>query len=670
MTNRLASSTSPYLLQHAENPVDWFEWGEEAFAEAARRDVPVLLSVGYSSCHWCHVMAHESFEDELTAEEMNRRFVNIKVDREERPDVDEIYMEAVQAMTGRGGWPMTVWLTPEGRPFYAGTYFPNVDRPGLPSFGRVMAGVTEAWNERRQSVTDQAHRITTSLGAELASAPAIPDRRAMIRAYGVMASTFDDLHGGFGPAPKFPQQPVLEFLLRLHGDQGAPRTDEMLGRTLTAMAGGGIHDQLAGGFSRYSVDDHWLVPHFEKMLYDNAQLAHLYLWAGIELGRADLIDTCRTTIDYLLNDLRHFDGGFYSAEDADSEGVEGRFYVWRHNEFMAVTGEDGPLAAAFWGVTKEGNFEGSNILHRAAPLAEVTARLEVDPIEAASAVERARLRLLEVRSHRIRPGLDDKVVAGWNGLAIRALAEAGAALHEPRYLEAAGEAARFVLERMASPHGGLVRAWAKGRRGQVPGFLEDHAAVGLGLLTLYSATGEPRWFGAAEPLIRMIPTRFGSADGALYSSQSNDLIKRPRDLFDNPSPSGNSLAAEAMLLLSLYTGDLDLKQLAEAALKSAGMLIERYPTGAGYALSLLVSLHRGTKEVAIVGPDLSSLSSVFWSRYRPQVALATSPIGDDRIPLLAGRGRPDHNLAYVCEGLACLAPTESPEALAASLERI
>ncbi|MGH8924120.1 MAG: thioredoxin domain-containing protein [Acidimicrobiia bacterium] len=654
--NRLSKSTSPYLLQHAQNPVDWYEWGDEAFAEAKRRDVPLLLSVGYSACHWCHVMAHESFEDIPTAEEMNELFVNIKVDREERPDVDAVYMEAVQTMTGQGGWPMTVWMTPEGSPFYAGTYFPKNERGGLPSFRRVIKAISEAWADKRSEVEEQADRIGHALATELSSKESLATTGQVDAAFRSVATTFDTTHGGFGGSPKFPQQPLLEFLLRTAPHQ--KKAGAMLATTLDAMAKGGIHDQLAGGFARYSVDRFWTVPHFEKMLYDNAQLARLYLWAGLDLGRPDLIEVARSTIDYLLRDLRHPDGGFFSAEDADSEGVEGKFYVWSFEEVEDVCGDDAPTAIKAWGVTREGNFEGNNILIRSE---------EWSP---SPELERCRQALLARRSHRIRPGLDDKVLAGWNGLAIRALAEAGAGLREPAYLEASGQAADFVLTSLAQndERQGLLRAWAKGRPGPTPGFLEDYAAMGLGLLSLYAATGEVRWFREGERLIRQIPIRFGSDDGAMFTSESDELIKRPRDLFDNPLPSGNSLAAEAMLLLSLYTGDGELRDLAAANLAAVTPLLSRYPSGAGHALAVLTSIHAGTREVAIVGTDRHQIVDVFWSSYRPHIVLAQADAPSEEVPLLMGRRGEPGGLAYLCSGMVCLAPTNSSEALASLLE--
>lgn len=649
--NRLATSTSPYLLQHAENPVDWFEWGPEAFSEAKRRDQPVLLSVGYSACHWCHVMAHESFEDQTTAEELNQQFVNIKVDREERPDVDSVYMEAVQAMTGQGGWPMTVWLTPDGEPFYAGTYFPKDERGGMPSFRRVIAAISHAWKNERSDVTAQAQRIREALSAELAPADDLPSPETLLAAFRAIGATFDSANGGFGRAPKFPQQPLLEFLLRLR----EPEAASMLEKTLTTMARGGIHDQLAGGFARYSVDPLWVVPHFEKMLYDNAQLARLYLWVGIDTHRPDLLKVARKTLGYLLNDLRHEAGGFMSAEDADSEGEEGKFYVWSYAEFVEVAGEDAAWAANSYGVTESGNFEGKNILlltHDVAPS-------WLDPV---------RLRLLARRNQRVRPGKDDKVVAGWNGLAIRALAEAGAALSEPSYLEAAAGAARFVLDEMSAPDGGLLRTWAKGRCGDTLAFLEDYGALGMALLALFAATGNLEWYREGERLIREIPARFGTPDGAMFSSQTDDLIKRPRDLFDNPLPSGNTLAAEAMLQLSLYTGEQEMRDLAISNLKTMSPLIDRFPSGVGYGLALLATIHSGTHELAIVGSGRTAMERLYWQGFRPNVALATADETTDAVPLLAGRPGAEGGLAYLCSGMVCLNPTSSVTELAWMLE--
>ena len=656
MPNRLAEATSPYLLQHKDNPVDWREWGEAAFAEARARDVPVLLSVGYSACHWCHVMAHESFEDPETAELMNRLYVNVKVDREERPDVDSIYMEAVQTMTGQGGWPMTVWLTPDGHPFFAGTYFPNTDRHGMPSFRAVMQAVSEAWETRREEVLGQSERLTDAISRAIPQSDHLPETGMLEHAYESLAAGFDPVNGGFGGPPKFPQQPVLDFLLRIHEESWAPQAASMLKVTLSEMAQGGIHDQLAGGFSRYSVDAQWLVPHFEKMLYDNAQLARIYLWAGIELEEPSFVDVARSTIAYLMADLRHPAGGFFSAEDADSEGVEGKFYLWSTEELEQALGpEDGAEAARFFGASPHGNFEGSNILHRPTS----------DPWSAR--IESIRARLLEHRASRVRPGLDDKVVASWNGLAVRALAEAGAALDDDGYLEAARETARFVLEEMVVD-GILRRSWRDGRVGEVTGFLEDHAAVALGLFALYAATGEHRWYQAAVGLTSELPGRFPDPEGGFFDTPNDGegLIKRPKSQTDNPLPSGNGLAAEAILIYSAYTGDPELRDQAAVTLRAAGLFMERYPSMVGHHLGVLHSLLTG-RQLAIVGPEWPDLSRVFWGRFRPNVVLAPSPAGDEPIPLLEGRADPARTLAYLCRDHVCDLPTDDPAVLADQL---
>ena len=656
MPNRLAEATSPYLLQHKDNPVDWREWGDEAFAEAQEREVPVLLSVGYSACHWCHVMAHESFEDQETADLMNRLYVNVKVDREERPDVDSIYMEAVQAMTGQGGWPMTVWLTPQGRPFFAGTYFPNTDRHGMPSFRAVMQAVSEAWETRREEVLGQSERLTDAISRSIPRTDDLPGIEGLEHAYESLAASFDPVNGGFGGPPKFSQQPVLDFLLRVHEESWAPQSGDMLKVTLSEMAQGGIHDQLGGGFARYSVDAQWFAPHFEKMLYDNAQLARIYLWAGIELDEPSFVDVARSTIAYLMTDLRHPAGGFYSAEDADSEGVEGKFYLWTTDELEKVLGpEDGAEAARFFGASPHGNFEGSNILYRPTS----------DPWT--DRAESIRARLLEHRAKRIRPGLDDKMVASWNGLAIRALAEAGAALDDPGYLEAAGETARFVLDEMVID-GVLRRSWREGRPGSVPGFLEDHAAVAQGLFALYAATGEHRWYHAAHQLTSAISDRFADPAGGFFDTPSDgeDLIKRPKSQMDNPSPSGNGLAAEALLTLSSYADDEEARQLATGTLRASGLLMERYPSMVGHHLGVLHSYLTG-RQLVIVGPDWPALSRVYWDRFRPNTVLAVSPTGEEPIPLFEGRAAQSRTLAYVCRDHVCDLPTADPDDLARQL---
>ena len=651
MTNRLANATSPYLLQHQDNPVEWWEWGEEAFSEARLRDVPILLSVGYAACHWCHVMAHESFEDPETAELMNERYVNVKVDREERPDVDSIYMEAVQAMTGQGGWPMTVWLDHEGRPFFAGTYFPKEQRHGMASFGQVMDAVSTAWRERRDEVADQAGRLVDAISREIPTGD-IPGQEQLASAYDQIESSFDPVNGGFGGAPKFPQQPVLEFLLRVRSEEWAPNAGAMLVETLDALAAGGIHDQIGGGFARYAVDSHWLVPHFEKMLYDNAQLARLYLWAGIEHERPEFVEVARSTLDYMIRDLRHADGGLFSSEDADSEGVEGKFYVWTPEEIRSVLGDRSDDLMAYYGVTEQGNFEGSNILHVVG---------EDPPAD----LDALRKRLLEARSARVRPGLDDKVIASWNGLAIRAFAEAGVALGVDDYLEAAVGAASFVHEHLLTDEG-LMRSWREGHT-SVPGFLDDHAGLAVGLFSVFAATGEERWYETAIELVDRL-SLFERPEGGFYSNSNDnaDLVKRPTDMTDNPLPSGNALAAEALLWASLYTGNDEWRRMSREAIASVGLLADRYPSMAGHHLAVAYSAG-DTKELAVVGEQWRDLAQVHWSRYRPGVVLAPSAGGETVVPLLEGRTDREETQAYVCRGFVCDLPTSSKEDLAVQL---
>ena len=651
MSNRLATATSPYLLQHKDNPVDWWEWGDEAFAEARRRDVPILVSVGYAACHWCHVMAHESFEDDAIANVMNERFVNVKVDREERPDVDSIYMEAVQAMTGQGGWPMTVWIDHDGRPFFAGTYFPQEPHHGMPSFGQVMDAVWSAWAERRDDVTDQAIRLVDAISREIPGGDP-PGEEELAEGYGKIAASFDPINGGFGQAPKFPQQPVLEYLLRVHREDWAPDAAEMLAKTLDEMAAGGIHDHVGGGFARYSVDNHWLVPHFEKMLYDNAQLIRLYLWAGVELERPDFIDVAHRAIQYLVRDLRHSAGGFFSSEDADSEGVEGKFYVWTLSEIRSVLGESAQPVIEYYGVSEQGNFEGSSILN-------------VVKEEEPPGLDQARTSLLEARSERVRPGLDDKVVASWNGLTIRALAETGAVLSEERYLHLAREAADFALGSLVVD-GVLMRSWREGRT-SVAGFLEDHAAMAVGLFALYAATGEERWYEEAISLVHRFEL-FARPGGGFYatSAASEGLVKRPTDVTDNPLPSGNALAAEALLLAHLYTGDATWRDRAIDAIGTVAVLAERYPSMVGHHLAVAFSL-LDPRELAIVGEGWEELASVYWRRYRPGVALAPSTSGTAAVPLLDGRSSSNGARAFVCRGFVCDLPTADPEVLASQL---
>ncbi|RPI23120.1 MAG: thioredoxin domain-containing protein, partial [Actinobacteria bacterium] len=637
------------LLQHKDNPVDWYEWGEAAFTEARGSDRPILLSVGYSACHWCHVMAHESFEDESTAVFMNEHFVNVKVDREERPDVDRIYMDAVTAMSGHGGWPMTVFLTPEGKPLYAGTYFPRQRMHGRPSFLDVMAAVSEAWATRRPEAEEQAERLTLAISQSIPVAPSAPGIEIVDAALDQLSASFDPGNGGFGGAPKFPQAPTLEFLLRMGAIAPSPaargRALSMLAPTLDAMARGGIRDHLGGGFARYSVDAAWQVPHFEKMLYDNALLARTYLRGWQLTGDAASRHVATDTLDYLLCDMMDPAGGLHAAEDADSEGGEGEYYVWSWDELGSILGADRRLAAEIYGATPEGSFEGRNILHLDRP-PDAEAKASIDG------------RLLEARGRRTRPGRDDKIVTAWNGLALRAFAEAGAVLAEERYLAAATAIARFLTGQLEE-HGGLLRSWRRGRPGPA-GFCEDHAATAVGLFTLYQATGEERWYHEATGVTELMIERFADPAGGFFATAAGGerLITRPKNIQDNPTPSDNALAAEALLMWGAYTGERQARDLLEGAVRAATLVIERHPAFAGHLLAVWATVLLGVKEVA--APGAPDLARVVWERFRPEVVLAT----EGTLPLLDGRTR---GMGYVCRDMVCELPVTTPDALRAQL---
>lgn len=658
MANRLSESTSPYLRQHQDNPVDWYEWGDEAFAAAQSRDVPILLSVGYSACHWCHVMAHESFEDAETAAQMNAQFVSVKVDREERPDVDRIYMDAVQTMTGRGGWPMTVFLTPDGRPFYAGTYFPKVDQHGHPAFARVLNGVSQAWAKDRVNVLGQADSLTEAISQTVPAGTEAPGAAAIDAALESMKPTFDWDFGGFGGAPKFPQAPNLEFLMRAgRNDEDIMRFLEM---TLERMARGGIYDHVGGGFARYAVDQIWLVPHFEKMLYDNTLLARTYLRASQLFGSADLQRVAIETLEYLVRDLRHSDGGFYSAEDADSEGVEGKFYVWSRDELAALLGEDASDILGFYGVTDGGNFEGSNILTEERPWTDDVDRDRLAAVKAT---------LLERRGQRVRPGLDDKVVTAWNGLAIRAFAEAGAVLGSQRYIDIAAECATFVLQHLRRSDGRLMRSWREGST-SVPGYSDDYAAMAVALYTLYQTTGDARWFSEAEQLVDgMIELFVDDESGGFFATATDTepLITRPKNVMDNPTPSENSLAAEALMMRVALSGDPTARDLLYRIFAMASSYMEKYPSAVGYLLAIRHSSLVGPVEVAITG-DGDDLFGVVWERFRPSVVLAREGPDSAIVPLLEGRIPGASATAYVCRDFLCDLPVHTSEELRRQLD--
>ena len=676
MPNRLAGSTSPYLLQHAENPVDWWEWGDAAFAEAVRRDVPVLLSVGYAACHWCHVMAHESFEDSATAAFVNTHFVAIKVDREERPDVDAVYMEAVQSLTGQGGWPMTAFLTPTGHPFYAGTYFPPQPAHGMPSFRQVLEAVARTWEDRRGEVEDAAGRIAGQLGGDrLPSAGQPPDPGRLDAAARRLATEFDAEHAGFGRAPKFPPSMVLEFLLRHHARTSDPQSLAMVEETCQQMARGGMYDQLAGGFARYSVDRAWVVPHFEKMLYDNALLlrvyAHWWRATGTPLAKRVVIETA----EFLLRDLRTSQGGFASALDADTvvdgRSIEGATYVWTPAQLAEVLGtDDGQWAAGLLGVTPAGTFEHGTS----------TLQLHHDPDDA-ERWGQVRSRLLTARQARPQPSCDDKVVAAWNGLAIAALADAGSLLQRPDWVDAAVECADLLVRIHLDDHGRLARVSRDGRVGQHPGVLEDHADVAEGLLALVAATGDPVWLSFAEQLVDVVITRYARPSGGFFDTADDavdsrlSVIKRPQDPTDNATPSGLSAAAGAMLTFASYTGSALHRDAAEGSLGVYDVLADQAPRFAGWGLAVAEALAAGPAEVAVVGPvDDPGRAEL----YRTAL-LGTSPgavvvAGDPHdaashaVPLLQDRplvgGRP---AAYVCRQFVCAAPTTDPAQLAAEI---
>ncbi|HWG84427.1 MAG TPA: thioredoxin domain-containing protein [Deinococcales bacterium] len=669
--NRLAQETSPYLLQHAHNPVDWYPWGDEAFERARAEDKPVLLSVGYSACHWCHVMERESFEDEGIATLMNEHFVPVKVDREERPDVDSVYMAAVQAMSGAGGWPMTVFLTPDGQPFYGGTYYPPDDRYGRPGFRRVLTAVHEAWTERRDQVLQGAGELSSHIAAQdrLPGAAGNLEPTVADAAFEVLWRDYDQLNGGFGSAPKFPNPGALEFLLQYHARTGHERALAIVEGSLAGMARGGIYDHLGGGFARYSTDEHWLVPHFEKMLYDNAQLARLYLHAFQVTGRAEHERVCRETLDYLLRDMTAPEGGFYSAEDADSEGEEGKYYVFSAAEVREVLGGDYPLFAAAYGVSEAGNWEGKNILTLAALPEEVGAGhgLTVDDVRARLAAGRARL--LEYRGRRVRPGRDDKVIASWNGLALMAFAEAGRVLGEERYLDAARRNADF-LRRSLMPEGRLLHTYKNGRA-RVHGMLDDLALCALGFLELYAATFERALLDAALSLAGEITRRY-SADIGFYDTpdDAERLLVRPRSTFDAAMPSGNGAAATLLLRLARLTGISQWEETAAGIVGGARPYLLQQPTGFGSLLQALEGLLRPPREVAIVGeldsPGGRALRRELDRAFLPHVAVAGLRSGEDPyLPVLEGRSPLPGALAsaFVCEAMACRLPVSDPARL-------
>jgi len=665
--NRLIHESSPYLRQHAHNPVDWYPWGEEAFARARREHKPILLSVGYSACHWCHVMERESFEAPAIAALMNEHFVNVKVDREERPDVDHIYMSAVQLLTGRGGWPMTMFLTPDGKPFYGGTYYPPEDRHGMPAFPRVLLAIAQAWAERPDEVARSVGEIHGRLAQLEAHQPAdtLPGGAVVLAAAAQLARAHDEQYGGIGAAPKFPNTGVYDLLLRAAARAGEGRYREMALFTLRRMAEGGLYDQLGGGFHRYSVDQRWLVPHFEKMLYDNAQLVPLYL-SGFQLSGDDFYARiARETLDYVLRELRDPAGGFWSTQDADSEGEEGRFFVWSVDEVTRLLGPElAPLACRYWDVTPEGNFEGHNILHVTLSVAQLAALLNADAAQVARQLAAARATLFAARAGRVTPGLDSKVLTAWNGLMISALAKASEVLGEPRYAQAARDAAAF-LARELQRGDRLLSTWKDGVA-KLNGYLDDYVFCAAAQLDLFEATQERPYLLDAARLMDSVLTHFwdDAAGGCFFTSDDHEaLIVRTKPAFDGSIPSGNSVAALTLLRLSHYLERADYRERGEAILRLFAAPMQAQPFGFAQLLAAVDFHADGPREIAVVGapraPETAALLARIRAVYVPnRTLLVLDP--DDPAPrpaLLAGKtalgGQPT---VYVCQRMTCSAP--------------
>ena len=679
-TNHLINETSPYLLQHAHNPVDWFPWGDEALEIARREQKPILLSIGYSACHWCHVMEHESFENESIARLMNENFVNIKVDREERPDLDQIYMSAVQMMTHHGGWPMTVFLTPEGLPFYAGTYFPPEDRYNMPGFPRVLISVADAYRERPEDVQQTAASVLSELkrSATGQESTELLTTALLDTAYRGMIKNYDSTNGGFGGAPKFPPAMSLEFLLHTFYRTGNQQAMEIVAHTCRKMAEGGIYDQLGGGFHRYATDARWLVPHFEKMLYDNALLARLYLHHHQVSHDQESRLIAEGILDYVGREMTDSAGGFYSTQDADSEGVEGKFFVWSKDEVKELLGErDAALFAAYYNVTDAGNVEGENILNVTRSLLEVSTAENVTTKQLTQTLETARKVLLAAREKRVKPARDEKILTAWNGLMLASFAEAAAILNRPDYLEVARKNAQFILANLRRD-GLLLRTYKDGHA-KLNAYLEDYAFFIDGLVTLFETSGELQWLEEARTLTAtMIEEFWDDEEGAFfYTGRSHEnLIVRSKDFFDNATPAGNSVAAEILLRIGLLTDDADYHRRAATILRTMASTVQRYPSGFGRLLCAL-DFYLGTpKEIALVGepgaPETQALQEEIWSRYLPNKVVAQVSPGDkkagDLVPLVRQRPQVDgKTTAYVCENFVCKTPTTDPRELASQL---
>jgi uncharacterized protein YyaL (SSP411 family) len=668
MANRLAQESSPYLLQHKDNPVDWYPWGDEALARARAEDKPILLSVGYAACHWCHVMEHESFEDAEIARIMNEHFVCVKVDREERPDVDAVYMEAVQTMTGQGGWPMTVFLTPAGQPFYGGTYFPPEDRAGLPSFPKLLEAVALAWRERRGEVEAQGEELVSHIGVATRLRPStdLISEELLSTAFGNLKASFDPVHGGFGGAPKFPQPMTIDLLHRL-ARRGFENAADMARLTLDSMAAGGIFDQLGGGWHRYSVDRAWVVPHFEKMLYDNAGLLRTFARSWQATGNSRHREVAEATAQWMLTEMRAPEGGFWSSIDADSEGEEGRFYVWSLDEVRDVTGADADVAISHWGLSEQGNFEGRNI------------PVWAQPADDSEALARARTALLQRRAMRERPGTDTKVLTGWNGLAVSALAESGATLDRADWTEAAANALRFVLDTLRV-NGRLMRSYRRADGASVVkhlAFCEDYAFALEACLSLYEATFDLNWLDEAQWAADEALRLFADTDAGGFFTTGTDaeaLVMRPKELFDNAIPAANSVMALELQRLAHITGDGSYERNAAAGIRLARDIAARSPTGFGHLLGAVDFYTGRAAEIVMVGDATSPLVDAVRKRYLPNKVVIVSGEPDDalvkKIPLLEGRSAGAAGArAYVCHDRVCELPVETPEDLTVQLDR-
>jgi uncharacterized protein YyaL (SSP411 family) len=689
MPNRLAHETSPYLLQHKDNPVDWYPWGKEAIEKARREQKPIFLSIGYSACHWCHVMEHESFESEAIARVLNENFVCIKVDREERPDLDQIYMNAVQMLTGHGGWPMSVFLTPELKPFYGGTYWPPSSSRGMPGFDQILAAVIDAWKNRREHALTAAEQLTAELKnvGQTAGGAAGELTAALIdAAVGQLRRSFDGVYGGFGQAPKFPHPMDLQLLVRVAHRSGQQGPLDMVRLTLDRMAAGGIYDHLGGGFARYSVDARWLVPHFEKMLYDNALLVGAYLDAYLVTHDENYARVVRETLDYVLRDMTDPAGGFYSTEDADSEGHEGLFYTWTPDEIEAVLGEKrGTTFGRVYDVTDEGNFEGRNILNLPKTLAQCAAILGQEPDDLAAELAESRRKLFDAREKRVRPGRDDKVILAWNGLMIDAMARAGAALDEPKYVQAAATASKFILTKMRREDKRLLHTWRAGKA-KLDAYLDDYASLANALVSVYEATGNEHWIDEAVHLVDIILHLFAdpAGGGFFYTAADHEqLITRTKELTDSSVPSGNALAANALLRLGQLLGRGDFLDAAENVMAAATPIMRQASTAAGQMLIALDRYLGPSHELVLVGDQsrdaTQQAAAAVWQRYLPRCVVAvrdtnaqTKVAKSARLDeLFAGKESKDGQpVLYACQDFACQEPAVGLEAIRAKLEQI